>query len=173
MTTDKARWSIDSEGCWVSFRVERNAAQALTGKVLGGKRYVLEIREERGRRSRDANAYFWVLAGKLAAHYGISPEEVYRQQIKGIGGVYDVVCVSQDAVERLTDRWARKGMGWMAETVPSKIEGCVNVILWYGSSTYDTRQMSQLIDRAVQDCKDVGIETMTPEGLSRLEGYGA
>ena len=39
---------------------------------------------------------------------------------------------------------------------------------YYGSSTYDTRQMSQLIDNLVQDCKALDIETLTPEKLSLL-----
>lgn len=46
------------------------------------------------------------------------------------------------------------------------------MLLYYGSSTYDGAQMARLIDNIVQDCKAVGIETMTPDELARLEGYG-
>ena len=55
-----------------------------------------------------------------------------------------------------------------SETSPSKIDGCTNVILYYGSSEYDTRQMSRLINLIVEDCKIQGIETMTPDELSAL-----
>ena len=61
--------------------------------------------------------------------------------------------------------------GWRhttASTGPSKIKGCVNVTVWYGSSVYDTKQMSRLIDAIVQDCKAAGIETMTPAELDAL-----
>ena len=47
----------------------------------------------------------------------------------------------------------------------------MNVVFSYGSSTYDTAQMSRLIDNIVQDCKAVGIETLTPSELAKLEGY--
>ena len=57
----------------------------------------------------------------------------------------------------------------MTDVNPSKIEGCKNVTLYYGSSTYDTRQMSRLIDLVVQDCKEQGIETMTPFELDALK----
>ena len=58
--------------------------------------------------------------------------------------------------------------------MPSKLPGCVNVILYYGSSTYDTAQMSRLINLAVQDCKEQGIETMTPQELAAMmEGWNA
>ena len=45
-------------------------------------------------------------------------------------------------------------------------------MLYYGSSTFDTKQMSRLIDNIVQDCKAVGIETLTPQQLDALkEGW--
>ena len=43
------------------------------------------------------------------------------------------------------------------------------MILYYGSSTYDTQQMSLLIDHIVQDAKALGIETMTPAELEALK----
>ena len=74
-----------------------------------------------------------------------------------------------DTEHRRRERgWERNGIGWMAETFPSKLKGCVNVTVWYGSSTYDTEQMSRLIDAVVEDCKAVGIETMTPAELDAL-----
>ncbi|MEE1017932.1 MAG: hypothetical protein UH824_00435, partial [Acutalibacteraceae bacterium] len=60
------------------------------------------------------------------------------------------------------------GKGWVTDTTPSKIGGCVNVIAYYGSSTYDTAQMSRLIDMAVQDCEALEIETKTPDEIARL-----
>ncbi len=53
--------------------------------------------------------------------------------------------------------------------MPSKIEGCVNVVLYYGSSTYDTKQMSSLIDQLIFDAKELGIETATPQELARYK----
>ena len=58
--------------------------------------------------------------------------------------------------------WGHNGLGWIADTTESKLPGCTNVILYYGSSTYDKSQMARLIDNIVQDCKAVGIETATP-----------
>ena len=43
-----------------------------------------------------------------------------------------------------------------------------NVILYYGSSTYDTAQMARLIDLIVQDCKAQHIETADPEDIKSL-----
>nr|DAL42495.1 MAG TPA_asm: NinB protein [Caudoviricetes sp.] len=126
------------------------------------------VKKYRKKRSLDANAYCWVLLDRLAAHYGISKQEVYRQEIRNIGGVSDVLCLREKAADAFCRSWERNGIGWMAETFPSKLKGCVTVTVWYGSSTYDTEQMSRLIDTIVQDCKAAGIETMTPAELDAL-----
>lgn len=132
----------------------------------------VEIKAKRPRRSLDTNAYAWVLIDKLAAKLNRSKLEIYREAIRGIGGVSDTVCIRDIAVQNLIDGWEHNGAGWFAETAPSKLPGCVNVTLYYGSSTYDSKQMSALIDHVVQDCKAVGIETMTPEQIAALNAAG-
>ena len=128
----------------------------------------VEIKPQRPKRSLDANAYAWVLLDKLAAKLGRTKAEIYREAIRSIGGVSETVCVRDVAVDKLIEGWQHNGLGWFADTMPSKIKGCTNVVLYYGSSTYDTKQMSALIDAIVQDCKAVGVETLTPEQIAAL-----
>ena len=128
----------------------------------------IKLSKYRQKRSLDANAYFWVLADKLAEKLNVTKEEVYRNAIKEIGGVSEIVCVQNKAVERLQDGWRKNGIGWQTETMPSKIEGCTNVILYYGSSTYDSKQMSQLINNIVEECKAQGIPTETPDEIAKM-----
>ena len=129
----------------------------------------VEVKQHRNRRSLDANGYAWVLIDKIAARMHIDKAEVYREAIKSIGGVSETVCVQDKAVDRLRQGWEQNGIGWQTDTMPSKLKGCTNVILYYGSSTYDTQQMSLLIDHIVQDAKALGIETMTPAELEALK----
>lgn len=129
----------------------------------------IEIKPFRARRSLDANAYCWVLIDKIAENQGVSKEEVYRESIKNIGGNSEFVCVKTEAVDRLCEGWRRNGIGWQTDTFPSKIDGCTNVILYYGSSVYDTKQMSLLLENLIQDCKALGIQTETPEMIARMK----
>ena len=129
----------------------------------------VELKKYRPRRSLDANAFAWLLMGKLAENQGIAVSEIYRHYIREVGNNSDVVCVIDSAVDKLREAWEKKGMGWVTEKLPSKIDGCTCVMLYYGSSVYDTKQMSKLIDLIVQDCKALGIETATPEELSILK----
>lgn len=126
------------------------------------------IKKHRQKRSLDANAYAWVLMDKIAAATGTTKTEVYVNAISEVGGNSDIVCVQDRAVKKLRESWEKNGVGWITETMPSKIDGCTNVILYYGSSTFDTKQMSRLIDNLVQDCVALNIETMPPYKLDAL-----
>lgn len=144
------------------------AAASYIDSLKDGKTYVLTIKEKKQRRSLDANAYAWVLLDKLAERLHEPKEEIYRGYIREIGGNSETVCVKNEAVDRLTEGWENNGIGWQADTMPSKIAGCTNVILYFGSSTYDSGQMARLIDLIVQDCEAIGIETKSAEELEKL-----
>lgn len=132
------------------------------------KRYSIEIKEHRDKRSNEANAYCWVLIDKLAAKTGIEKSKIYRDAIREIGGVSENYCGLKRAIERLCRVWELRGLGWQYELYPSKLPGCVNATLYYGSSTYDTAQMTRLIENIVQECKAQDIETKTPMELEIL-----
>lgn len=124
-----------------------------------------DLVKQKQRRSLDANAYAWVLISKIAAAIGRDKTDVYRDSIRDIGGNSDVVCVRNEALGDFVRGWEHNGLGWFATTFPSKIKGCTNVELVYGSSVYDTVQMSRLIDSLIQDAKALDIETLPPDKL--------
>ena len=165
--SDNWRWTLDQDGQWLCFRA--NGANKMCESLDDGKTYKVTVTQHRNKRSLDANAYAWVLIDKLAERLQNSKTEIYRQYIREIGGVSETVCVLEKAVDKLVNGWAKNGVGWQSEIVPSKIAGCVNVILYFGSSTYDAAQMSRFIDMIVHDCKQFGIETLTPMELDALK----
>ena len=129
----------------------------------------VELKQYKERRSLDANAYCWVLIDKLAEKVGVSKESIYREAIKHIGGNCEIVCVTNVAVDKVRQGWERNGIGWLTETFPSKLDGCTNIILYYGSSVYDTAQMSRLLDNIIQDCEALNIQTETPEKIAEMK----
>ena len=137
---------------------------------LADKEVTVIIKPYRKKRSLNANGYAWVLIDKIAEFTGVSKEEVYKETIKNIGGVSQVVCVIKKAKQTMIDLWKRNGIGWQVDELDSKIDGCVNLILYYGSSVYDTKQMSTLIDLLVQEAKQYGLETLPPQELERMIG---
>lgn len=164
---DKAKVIIDGEDAYLCVSIPYQVAKKFVGEMKP-KKYSVEIKEHKERRSLDANAYFWVLLDKLAEKVNIPKTEIYRNYIREIGGVSETVCVKNEAVEKLCEGWGRNGIGWQTDTMPSKIEGCTNVILYYGSSTYSSEQMQRLTKLCVDDCKNVGIEVMTPNEIAKM-----
>ena len=134
---------------------------------LREKEVEVTIKKFSKKRSLDANAKAWVMIDQLAEKLKIPKTEVYRNAIKEIGGVSSVICVRDYAAETLCEKWRTKGQGWMAETCPSKLPGCVNVTVWYGSSLYNTSQMADLINILIQECNEQGIPTMTEDEVDK------
>lgn len=128
------------------------------------------VKKYRKKRSLDANAYFWVLVNRLADKLKIEPEGIYRTYIPDIGGGYEVVPVREDRIDAWEKVWCSGHIGRMIEDMgPCRnIKGYHNIRSYISSSDYDTTQMSQLIELVVADCKENGIETMTPRELDAL-----
>lgn len=160
------RWTMDAAGDWLC--IQTNKARQVLDSLKDGKAYDVEIKEHREKRSLDSNAYAWVLIDRLAEKLRIPKTEIYRRYIREIGGNNETVCIPDKGVEKLRSGWEHNGLGWQTDTMSSKLPGCTNVVLYYGSSTYDTAQMSRLIDLIVQDCREQGIETMPPDKLAGM-----
>ena len=153
----------------ISFEInEKNDFKLMVDELKDCEKLSIDVKPWRKKRSLDANAYCWVLIDKLSERLGESKESIYRKYIRDIGGNSETVCVKNQAVERLCQGWQRNGIGWLTESFASKIPGCTNVILYYGSSVYDTAQMARLLDLIIADCKDQGIPTETPNEIKNI-----
>ena len=161
----------------ITFRIParlRGSLMAGIDKVLetGVKDLCIKVGRKRKKRSLDMNDYCWVLCTKIAEKLQdgkvmVTKEEVYRKHIAAVG-VYEAHAVQEDAVERFTEAWAKNGIGWLTQVVDSKLPGTKKVFIYYGSSTYNTQEMSRLIESIIQDCMALGIETLPPEVLESL-----
>ena len=106
---------------------------------------------------------------KLADAIRSTKEEIYLQKVREIGIFRDFI-LEEAAVKTFRTVWERQGTGWPTEIVDYSRSGDRQVVrAYYGSSQYNTKQMSRLIDSIVQDCKDLGIETLPPEKLAAMK----
>lgn len=125
----------------------------------------ITIKPRRDKRSKDANAYAWLVIDRIAEALKVDKVDVYQSAIRSIGGVSEMVCTSDKAVKSLCECWESRGIGWVTERLPSKLKGCTDVILYHGSSTYDKAQMSRLIDHLLQDAETIGLAIDKPTDL--------
>ena len=127
----------------------------------------IKIQPAKQKRSLDANGYFWALADRLAAKLRTTKEEIYRQLILSVG-VWDEVAIKEEAADTFCEVWERKGLGWIAIPVNSKLQGCKKVYCYRGTSTYTTAEMARLIDELVAECKANEVETLPPKEIEQL-----
>ncbi len=139
------------------------------------KEYTVEIKPERKKRSLNANAYMWTLVNQMAKVKGLDEETVYRQEISH-GTAYYRLDLAGEAVPTFTRTWEDKGIGWFIkyegpaqDQYGLEIPGRYTYRAYYGSSVYDSKEMSDLIDLVVQDAQALGIETMTPKEIGELK----
>jgi hypothetical protein len=115
----------------------------------------------------------WVLCQKIAKKISlpkvpITKEEVYRKLIHEVGE-FTVLPIRNDAVVTWIKNWGEGRTGWVCDNLgDSKIKGYTNIASYYGSSVYNTKQMSRLIDCVVEEAKEQGIETLRPEELAAM-----
>lgn len=152
---------------------EVNERQALLqgfDEIKDEEKLTITAEKFKKKRSLDANAYCWKLLHEMANKSWTSAEELYRKYVREYG-VCEIMPVKEDAIERWCEIWKGKGYGWIAEDMgPCRnLKGYHNIKCFYGSSVYNTAEMSRLIDAIVTDCKDLDIETMTPDEIARLK----
>lgn len=136
--------------------------------VYGFKPGEYEIKKARKKRSNDANAYAWKLINDIALAIRVSPNEVYRRALEDIPCISEDVIARSEAVSAIERTWTSGHIGRRVEKEPSAARGYSNVRLYFGSSDFDTKQMSMLIDNLIQDCKAIGIETRPEEEINAL-----
>lgn len=129
----------------------------------------VEIKKHRERRSLDANAYAWLLIGKIAEALKppLPKEDVYMEMLRRYGQS-GTVCVLSRVVPdfrrayKYADVMSQRGNG----------EDSVTYLRYYiGTSEYDTREMSLFLDGVIEEAKQLGIDTDTPAQKLRWEGY--
>lgn len=130
-----------------------------------------EVKEHREKRSKDANSYCWVLCDKIAKELckdgtPITKEKVYQDAIKQIG-TFEPMIIEEKAYDNFKRIWENQGLGFLIQEV-SKKDKCVKVHCYYGSSTYDSKEISLLINLIVDLAKSLNIETKTQEELASL-----
>lgn len=141
----------------------REVARKFTGKPA-----TIEVKQEKKRRSLSANAYAWVLLNKIATAVNLPVVEIYRDVIRSVPDVSDILHMRSDTVSAFRRMWESRGLGWQVQTIGEDSFGWVSVIIWYGSSSYDVRQMSKFIEAIKQECQQLGIETWSDDKLALL-----
>lgn len=124
---------------------------------------IFEIKERKQRRSLNANAYAWVLIGKIADVLRTDKEQVYLTMLKRYGQSELISVLSNIDVNGYFKYYEVAGTSMLNN------KEFTHYKVFKGSSEYDTREMSILIDGIVSEAKELEIETLTPDEISKMK----
>lgn len=129
----------------------------------------ITVKVHREKRSKNANSYAWTLIKELSQKANIEPIEIYRNYILGLG-IFKQFEINEKAVDTFIKSWEMHGYGWICQKIDyAEHDGFVILNAYYGSSTYNTKQMAKLIDNLVNDCKLQGIQVMSASEIDLLK----
>lgn len=127
---------------------------------FGDKLLDVEIKIHREKRSAKANNLCWELCSQIgrAMYPPLPKEDIYRDAIRAVGE-YDQYYIREEALESFMATRKLLGVGWFAEVVgDSPLRGFVEVFAYKGSSSYDTKAMSTLIDYLVDQAEQMELQ---------------
>ena len=159
-------------------------ARAAFDKLKNRDKVSITIKEYRKKRSLDANNYYWTLLTKLATVMKLSNPEAHNMLLCEYG--LDEVIAGHRVLTPIPDteeseNTVKSAMYYHLKPTSEVKEGKDGVMyrtykLLRGSHTYDTAEMSRLIDGLITRCKEAGIpdsEIATPDEKRLLkERYG-
>lgn len=130
-----------------------------------------ELKEYKEKRSLNANAYCWVLCDKIAKELSkegtiTTKEIIYKDTIMQIGS-FEPMIIEEKAYDNFKRIWERQGLGFIVQEV-SKKDKCIRVNCYYGSSTYNTKEMSLLIKLLIELAESLNIETKAQAEINSL-----
>ncbi len=140
-----------------------NAAHDELGRLMAKEKPLLiQIDPKRKKRSLDANALLWRLCQLIAEKIStLTKEDVYREAIRKVGS-FTPLPIKTEAVEEFRRIWSANGVGWVTEEIgESKLKGYTTILAYHGSSTYNTAEMSRLLDYIIDEAKNLGIEIIS------------
>lgn len=122
------------------------------------KTYDVEIKQHREKRSKNANSYCWKLCTMIAEVINSDKDSIYLQMLKRYG-VSDLVPISKEVP--INDYFKYYEM-------ESQNEKWIWYKVYKGSSRYNTKEMSVLLNGIVSECKEMGIPTKEDWEINKM-----
>lgn len=170
------RIDVDSRRMEMTVQCDRDDIGGEWDDLRKNERLVFSVKEYKRKRSLDANAYYWVLVTKLAKVLNLSKPHLHNILLRRYG--QPEIIDGQMVFLVLPDSESGTRKADEAETyhirptsqVKTGVDGKMyrTYVMLRGSSTYNTAEMSELIDGLVSECKEQGIETLPEEELKRM-----
>lgn len=160
----------------VSFYVNRSSSLLENYTTLENKTLDIKVTVHREKRSLDANAYYWKLLTQLANKIHVSKPRMHNMLLRKYGvaetmeGLLVTLAIpdTDEASEKILEEETYHLKPTSQVRTGNNGHDYRTYIMLKGSSRYTTEEMSNLINGLVDECKEQGIETVTPDEIERM-----
>lgn len=149
----------------ITFTVNEQSALQSVDSIKDCEKLSIKAVKHRNRRSLDSNAYAWVLMQKIAEAVNSDKWSIYLECLQKYSRSFTHVIVKPEAVDAMKELY-RTSIDLGEITVNGRSGHQLQV--YFGSSTFDSKEMSVFLDGIVSECKDLGIETLSDCEINRL-----
>ncbi len=172
LLVQRGRYSTTPDGnILVMLECPRQNMAGFDEVLQGDDIKTFELSKRKKHRSLDANGALWLLCTKIAETLNTSKESVYHQMLVRYG-VYEHMVVTEKAYQRLLDKSPFKVLVKVDE-IKINDKTSIHVQGYYGSSSYDSKEFSVLLDGVINEASDLGIEFISMEDkLRMIEEWG-
>ena len=125
---------------------------------------LFDLSEHKQKRSLNANALLWHCLGEIANALNTDKWEVYLQMLKRYGK-YTYICVKPNVVDSVKKQWRECEVLGDIEINGQK---AVQMLCYFGSSTYDSKEFSILLNGVISEMEEMGLVTPESEELERI-----
>lgn len=153
-----------ASGQWnITFTINEDSAISEINSIKDCEKLRIEAVKYSKKRSLDANKLLWALLGQIAAALRTDAWTVYLQMLKRYGK-FTYICVKPNVVDAVKSQWRE-----CEEIGEVDINGrkAVQLLCYFGSSTYNTREFSVLLDGVILEMKEMGLETPPSKDMER------
>lgn len=123
-----------------------------------------QIEKEKKLRSLNSNSYLWLLCSEIANVIGSDKDSVYLEMLERYG-VFTHIVVKPNVVDKVAEQF--KLVRELGEVTINGTKG-IHLQVYYGSHTYDTKEMSNLLNGVVSEAQFLGIQTLEDIEINRL-----
>lgn len=145
----------------ITFTVNEPSAIAEIYAIKDCEKLSIEAKQYRESRSNNANRLLWDCLGKIAETLHADKWEVYLQMLKRYGK-YTYLMAKPNAVEDMKARWRE-----CEEIGEIEVNGqkAVQLLCYFGSSTYNTKEFSVLLDGVISEMLEMGIQVPASQDM--------
>ena len=148
----------------ITFSVNEESAIGQIDNIMKCDKLSIKATKYRQKRSLDANGLLWLCLGRIASNLRTDKWDVYLEMLKRYGQ-YTYIVVKEKVVEQVKQQWRECEVVGEIEVNGQK---AIQMLCYFGSSTYNSKEFSVLLDGVISEMQEMGIETPTSSELKRV-----